>query len=116
MRLIVCGGRTYDNEPLVRDELAALVAAHGTGINVVHGAAPGADSLAARIASEMGLATEAHPADWNAYGKSAGPRRNQEMADGGADLCLAFPGGRGTADMIRRADAAGIPVKRVTDG
>ena len=115
MRVIVCGGRTYDNEPLVREELGALVAILGTNITIVHGAAPGADSLAARIADEMGLATEPHPADWNAYGKPAGPIRNQEMADSGADLCLAFPGERGTADMVRRAGAAGIPVKKVVD-
>jgi len=36
------------------------------------------------------------------------------MADAGADLCIAFPGGRGTADMVRRARAAGIPVRSVT--
>jgi predicted Rossmann-fold nucleotide-binding protein len=43
----------------------------------------------------------------------AGHYRNQEMADTGADLCIAFPGGRGTADMVRRAAAAGIEIRRV---
>ncbi len=115
MRVIVCGGRTYDNEDAVEAEIVALVAEHGADITVVHGAAPGADSLAASAAVKLGLEREAHPADWSTYGRAAGPIRNQEMADGGADLCVAFPGGLGTADMVRRANAAGIPVRQVRD-
>lgn len=45
-------------------------------------------------------------------GKAAGPIRNQRMLDEGKpDLVVAFPGGRGTADMVRRAKAAGVPVR-----
>ena len=53
------------------------------------------------------------PAEWDKYGVSAGPIRNQKMIDEGKpDLVFAFPGGRGTTDMIRRAAVAGIRVVR----
>lgn len=54
------------------------------------------------------------PANWKSHGKGAGPIRNQKMIDEGKpDLVLAFPGGRGTADMVRRAKAAGVRVIEV---
>lgn len=52
-----------------------------------------------------------YPAQWSLHGRSAGPRRNQRMLDEGRpDLVLAFPGARGTADLVRRAQAAGVLV------
>jgi hypothetical protein len=39
--------------------------------------------------------------------------RNEEMAASGIDLCIAFPGGRGTEDMVRRAEEYEIPVVRI---
>jgi len=53
-------------------------------------------------------------AKWSKHGRAAGPIRNQEMIDEcKPDLVVAFPGGRGTADMVRRAKAAGIRVIEV---
>lgn len=113
-RVIVCGGRDFaDRELIARTLYQALDVRSTDQTVVVHGAARGADRLAAEIAENWGLATEAHPADWKAHGKGAGPVRNEEMARLGADLCIAFPGGAGTADMVRRAEAHGIPVMRV---
>jgi len=111
-RVIVCGGRYFADPVAVQREICALADEDQCTI-VVHGGASGVDTLARSVAENIGLLTEAHPADWKRYGRGAGPRRNQQMADGGADLCLAFPGGRGTADMVRRARSAGIPVKEV---
>ena len=52
-----------------------------------------------------------YPAQWDVYGRRAGPIRNQEMIDEGKpDGVVAFPGGKGTADMVRRAEAAGLKV------
>lgn len=79
---------------------------------IVHGGARGTDSVAAQWASEtQGVEPEPHPADWNLHGKAAGPIRNQEMVDLGADICLAFPSGGsiGTWDCLKRAALAGIP-------
>ena len=77
----------------------------------------GADRLAARIWAALKRPAEAHPADWKKHGKAAGPIRNQEMleAEGGIDLVIAFPGGTGTADMVRRAEKAKIEVLVVSE-
>jgi predicted Rossmann-fold nucleotide-binding protein len=106
IRVIVCGGRDYANRSAVGGVLGIL----RDGTTIVHGAAPGADSLAAEEAALRGLDVEAHPADWAAHGRAAGPIRNQRMLDAGAELVIAFPGGRGTADMVRRSREAGIVV------
>lgn len=81
---------------------------------IVHGAARGADLLAAHVAEELGYEVEAHPAQWDLHGRSAGFIRNEAMAQSDVDLVIAFPGGRGTADMIRRAESYSIPVRRIT--
>lgn len=112
-RVIVCGGRKYTN----RDTIATWMMCHGvmrdSGITVVHGDARGADSIAAAIAIEWGLTVDPHRADWARHGSPAAAHiRNQEMVDLGADVVLAFPGGTGTADCVRRAKKAGIPVSK----
>ena len=85
------------------------------GLVIIQGDCPtGIDALARRFADEYEVPLESYPADWAKYGRAAGPKRNQRMADAGADLCMAFPSrGRsaGTWDMIRRAVAAGIETR-----
>jgi hypothetical protein len=83
---------------------------------LVHGAARGVDSGVAQYAvDDWGMKTCVHPADWAAYGKSAGPIRNQSMLDHhpDIDLVLAFPAdsSRGTWDMVERAVKARLPVR-----
>ena len=107
MRMIVCGGRDYADKEAITAELSMLPPA----TVIVHGGAQGADTLAGEVAKALGLTVEAHPADWQRWGRGAGPRRNAEMLALGADLVLAFPGGRGTADMVRKARAAGVRVR-----
>lgn len=79
---------------------------------LVHGSADGVDSQAAQIWQDLGMPTEGHPAEWDRYGKAAGPMRNAVMVNLGADLCAAFPDekSRGTWDCVRKARAAGIIV------
>ena len=103
------GGRDFDIYSWVRNALWP----YRESAVVVHGAATGADSLAAHAALELGMTAEAFPAQWRAYGKAAGAIRNQEMLDSGIDLVLAFPGGRGTGDMVARAHKAGVPVRQI---
>lgn len=76
----------------------------------------GADALAALWSAKIGLSSHArYNADWSLYGKAAGPIRNQRMIDKGKpDLVVAFPGGRGTADLVQRAEVAGVPVIRAS--
>lgn len=107
MRVGVTGGRDYDNHHAVVNALSCLP----PDAILVHGDATGADTLCVEQWGDIHERdTEAHPADWLRHGKAAGPIRNQQMIDSGLDLLIAFPGGRGTADMTRRARAAGVPV------
>lgn len=113
MRLLVCGGRFYRDECKVFHELHCLRVQHGIEV-VIHGDATGADSLARKWAGEKGIPEARFPVtkeDWSHIGKSAGPIRNQKMIDDGKPTqVIAFGGGNGTADMIRRARRAGLPV------
>lgn len=112
MKVLVCGGRDFGDYDLVESALDAL-SAEVEIAELMHGAATGADSLAARWAQSMEIEATPYPARWFKYGKEAGPRRNQEMIDDGPDLVVAFPGGAGTADLVRRAEKAGIEVRRI---
>ena len=104
MRVIVCGGRAYSDRARVFSALDRLHAEKGIDC-VIHGACPtGADRWADEWAKERGVAVEPHPADWIRLGRWAGPCRNSEMIDAKPDGVVAFPGGRGTADMVRRTE------------
>lgn len=106
MKVLVCGGRDFDNQMLVDMLLTPLP------ITVlIHGAARGADSCAADWGKRNPeVEVRAFPADWKSHGRSAGPIRNREMIKENPDLVIAFKGGKGTADMMRVAEKAGIPV------
>lgn len=107
MRVLVCGGRSYEDWNAVSK---ALKEASPTVL--IQGGAPGADRLAQKWAEHNGVPVVTYPANWNA-GKKGGPMRNAFMlTDSRPDMVVAFPGGAGTADMIRRAEAAGLPLKR----
>ena len=114
MRLLVCGDRNWSDRKLI----AAMLALEAPEV-VIHGGCRGADLMAGEVARSLGLAIEEYPAQWHRYGRGAGPVRNQQMLDEGQpDRVLAFHSdlsrSRGTADMVRRARAAGIPVVVVT--
>lgn len=115
LSLLVCGGRAYSD----RNELsAALTRIHRRRgiVVVIHGGASGADALAKEWAQRHGINTIGYPADWAKHGKAAGPIRNAFMLEHAKpDAVMAFDGGRGTADMVKRAKGAGIPVWRTWD-
>ena len=117
MRAVICGGRDYTDYRRFASAMQSIDAEHGPLTVVIQGGAKGADWCAHLWAnSPTGARQEIiFEADWSANGKSAGPIRNQRMLDEGKpDLVIAFPGGRGTADMVRRAEKAGVKVVRVT--
>jgi len=106
MRVIVCGGRDYNNVCHVGKVLSDLQVTE-----LAQGGCSGADTSAIIAATQLGIPFETYSADWRQFGRAAGPKRNQQMIDGfSPDLVIAFPGGRGTADMISRAKKAGIPI------
>lgn len=115
MKVLVCGGRYYDDEDLVNIVLDRI---HGeTPITaIVHGGAQGADYLGGLWARKHGIKEIVYRAQWGLHGRAAGPIRNQEMLDKEKpDMVLAFPGGKGTADMRQRAITAQIRLDFVRD-
>lgn len=109
VKAIVCGGREYSDYGMMFKALS--YARENMGLtHVIHGAARGADSLSGRAAHELGLQVTEVPAQWDQYGKSAGYRRNTQMAEMAPDFVIAFPGGRGTQHMIDIAESKGITV------
>lgn len=111
MRLIVCGGRTYADVQCVDMTLDWLADVNGP-LTVIEGSATGADTLARNwVAKRSGNSVVTEPANWLKYGKAAGPLRNTRMLElHKPEIVVAFPGGRGTMNMIRQAIAAGVPV------
>jgi ABC-type Fe3+-hydroxamate transport system substrate-binding protein len=110
LRVLVCGGRDYNDYKSVKAMLDPLV--HDISL-IIQGGAKGADSLASRWACENGIPEEEYEANWKDYGKGAGPRRNTEMIEEGKpDLVIAFKGGKGTQNMMKQAIANKIPVMR----
>ena len=108
LRVLVTGGRDYADRATIRRTLEYLAEAYIHGfrpeeIVLVHGDAPGADTLAAEEAAALGWSVEAHPADWETHGRAAGPIRNKHMVSLGAHYCLVFPGGDGTRHCRRLA-------------
>lgn len=114
MRVLVCGGRHFVDRALLHRVLNAI---HGEGKIrcIIHGAARGTDRLADEWAAVNQLAIYRFHAHWKKHGPAAGPIRNQNMLEKSRpDLVVAFPGGSGTKDMMRRALAADVTVLRVT--
>ena len=114
-KVLVCGGRDYANKSHVHQTLDMYHRCCPIEL-LIHGDAPGADSIADEWAEFREIATAVYPADWDRYGKRAGPIRNALMLDEEQpDVVLAFPGGTGTDNMIRLARQAGVPVHEVQD-
>jgi hypothetical protein len=111
---LVCGGRDFDDDVMFQSVMSDLVRLRGMPAALVHGDAAGADSMAQEWGVRHALIVYAVPPDWHAHGRAAGPIRNQAMLDKYKPaLVVAFPGGRGTADMVRRARDAGIDVAEI---
>ena len=116
-RVLVTGSRDWDRPDVLAYALGYALGELGPFI-LVHGAARGADTMAATLHEQYGFTSEPHPANWESLGKRAGFVRNAEMVDLGADLCLAFWDGksRGTKHTIGLARKAGIPTRVYTPG
>lgn len=117
MRAIICGGRdfckTLEGVNLVRQWLynnrPDFVIIGGDDSTYKDGV----DATVYAWCRDWGWPCAVVPAWWTADGRSAGPKRNARMLLLNADTCIAFPGGRGTADMVSRARVAGLNVIEV---
>jgi hypothetical protein len=112
MRVLVTGGRDYGNEDHVFHTLDGLHEGIDPITCLIQGGASGADYLARLWAMDNNIDERITvKAEWEKYGPSAGPRRNEKMlAEYRPDLVVAFPGGKGTAHMVSIAKKAGVRV------
>lgn len=119
-RVLICGGRRWKEERPIWNVLRTLDLESDV---VIHGAAPGADRIAGRLARARGLAVLEFPADWERYPKTAGHIRNRLMLQNAKPTEVwAFKrefdhalGRGGTENMVKLARAAGLPVTVVSD-
>lgn len=113
MKVLVCGGREYENEQRVKNVLDLIHENRGPITHVIHGSAEGADLLADQWAWKNGIQPVACDANWSRYGKRAGHERNSRMLDLYPILVVAFPGGAGTMNCVEQAQRRGIEVQMV---
>lgn len=114
MRVLVCGGRKFCDKVLFRATMSKIHTETPITM-IIHGGATGADWLAKYWGPTQNIEVVEHKADWSKDGRGAGPRRNAIMLKlSEPELIVAFPGGPGTADMVRRAKRAGVKVVEVT--
>lgn len=100
---LICGGRHFADQAMFDDVMDRLTDMWGCPTRIVHGGATGADAMAAEWADRTAISCVAMPADWEQYGNAAGPIRNDTMLQLKPKRVIAFPGGKGTADMVRQA-------------
>lgn len=110
-RILVCGGRDYNDWSAVSCTLDSSRQFFATEFCIIEGGATGADALAGKWAELNGVCRITVKAQWNFYDKRAGMIRNRWMANFCMpELVIAFPGGIGTKGMIQLAEKAGIQV------
>jgi hypothetical protein len=110
-KVIVAGSRGFNDYEFLKQRLDFLLSKTPYPL-IVSGAARGADQLGERYAKERGLPYQQFPAEWNKYGKMAGPLRNQQMVNY-ADALVAFWNGksRGTKNVIELAQKHHLQVR-----
>lgn len=111
LRVLVTGGRHYAFKGRVNRALMHLQRERGIACVIQGECATGADLYAKNWAILNGITLHGITADWRTLGNRAGPIRNQRMIDEQRpDVVLAFPGGKGTADMLKRAVTARLEI------
>jgi hypothetical protein len=109
-RVLVCGGRDFEDRAVLYATLDRLHAQRCFTL-LIAGAARGADTMGEQWARDRGVRTRIFMARWAIEGRAAGPIRNARMLrEGRPDLVVAFPGGKGTANMVELARDAGVEV------
>ena len=117
MKVLVCGARDWKERGPIEREMRKLP----PGTIIIHGKAPGADTIAGQVAMALGFPVRDYPADWDKHGKAAGPIRNSKMLqkehrlDEPIDQGLAFhkdiEHSKGTWDMVKKLRAKFIPTE-----
>lgn len=109
MRLLVCGGRHFDDAALVEGGLTAFHTASPISV-VIHGGLPGIGMPLESWARRNAIHVIRYPANFT-LGKRGDSTRDEFMlADSRPDMLLVFPGGRRTAELLHEANRTQVPV------
>lgn len=109
LKVLVCGGRSYGDERRVAECLDLIHKKYFID-KILEGGAKGADTLCRLWAQANNVQCKTFRADWDKFGKNAGPIRNKQMLNERPHMVVAFPGNYGTDNMIKQAEKAGIRV------
>jgi hypothetical protein len=113
-KVVVAGGRDFQDYRTLNRKLDKILSSKRDTheIIIISGNARGVDRMGETYARKRGYKTEVYPADWNKWGKAAGPRRNAQMAKA-ADAVVVFWDGhsRGTSSMIGEARKNKLPLR-----
>jgi YspA, cpYpsA-related SLOG family len=114
MRLLVCGDRNWDDFRAVKREIKRRMPEV-----VIEGEAPGADTMARLAAEELGIPVLPFPAQWEKFGRAAGPIRNTQMLDEGRPTeMIGFHSNinksRGTKNMMQQCIKREVPFEIYT--
>lgn len=117
MKILICGSRYYKNYIKIYYYLEKMQNKHEKLI-IIEGGARGADQLAKNACIELGIEYKEYKAEWDKYGKGAGPIRNQKMLDDNPDIDLVvsfhedIDSSKGTKDMLKKARKKNISVEK----
>lgn len=117
-KILVCGSRDWTNKELIKEQLLKFI--EKRDVVIIEGGCKGADRLAREVAIEMKIKYETYNADWNKYGKAAGPIRNSLMLkQGRPNIVIAFhndiDNSKGTLDMINKASNENIETYLISE-
>lgn len=112
MKVVVCGGRDYDSPAHVWHDLNILHEQYKF-TDLMQGGARGVDKFAKEwAATKPEIKRHVCRAQWDRYGNAAGPMRNARMMEWEPDFVIAFPGGKGTANLVKQAHDSGYKLFR----
>ena len=109
-RVLVCGGREFTDWEYFRQTMEDILPWLDKDVIFISGGARGADTMIINWCTARGLPCAVVRANWEYYRREAGSRRNSWMLLLEPDLVVAFPGGAGTANMIKQSKSRGIDV------
>ncbi len=108
----VAGGKEATDAGKIIGQLDKLKAKYADVV-LVHGGGPGAEKVAAGWAERNGVHQIVCKPDWDAHGRAAPFRRNDELLSLLPKGVIAFPGSGITDNLVDKARSLGIPVQKV---
>ena len=113
-KVVIAGCRDYNNYAQAKEYIDFCLSniRKTNEVVIVSGGSSGADAIGERYAKENGFKLEKYPADWEKYGRAAGPKRNKQMAEiSDYVICFWDNKSKGTKSMINYAKKLNKPIK-----